>query len=287
MSEKTLEPIVALVKKDKTYSWCACGLSAKDPFCDGTHKTQSDLKSLKWTAPKDGEITFCGCKQTKNPPYCDGSHHLLKKAAHFVFAFILVLLTCIASVEAAQKKCNRSGRDSKFANFGKTAMPIATLGVNAFHLDWLGAIISQGMTHGLYAIGRESENKIGKRRPCGCNGAFPSGHMIVYGVNASFLHYRYGWQYGLPAYAMTIAFSVDRVRHKAHSWGDMIGTFAITNAIMYLITPRFTEDVKYLPDFSSEEKVTPKLKAQREPYTITPTSGPVNDGVGIGMSAKF
>ena len=26
------------VEKDKTYSWCTCGLSYKQPFCDGKHK---------------------------------------------------------------------------------------------------------------------------------------------------------------------------------------------------------------------------------------------------------
>ena len=31
-------PIAVEVEKDKSYYWCACGLSKKQPFCDGSHK---------------------------------------------------------------------------------------------------------------------------------------------------------------------------------------------------------------------------------------------------------
>ena len=31
-------PYKAKVEKDKTYFWCSCGLSKKQPFCDGSHK---------------------------------------------------------------------------------------------------------------------------------------------------------------------------------------------------------------------------------------------------------
>jgi CDGSH-type Zn-finger protein len=75
----------------KTYAWCACGLSEKQPFCDGTHKriepsldangeTVMPFRSLKVHFEKEEEVWFCMCKQTKTPPYCDGSHkHLAKK----------------------------------------------------------------------------------------------------------------------------------------------------------------------------------------------------------------
>ena len=29
--------IAVEVEKDKSYYWCACGLSKKQPFCDGSH----------------------------------------------------------------------------------------------------------------------------------------------------------------------------------------------------------------------------------------------------------
>jgi len=30
-------PYKIIVEKGKTYFWCACGLSQKQPFCDGSH----------------------------------------------------------------------------------------------------------------------------------------------------------------------------------------------------------------------------------------------------------
>ena len=30
--------IAVEVEKDKSYYWCSCGKSSKQPFCDGSHK---------------------------------------------------------------------------------------------------------------------------------------------------------------------------------------------------------------------------------------------------------
>jgi CDGSH-type Zn-finger protein len=57
----------------KTYWWCACGLSKKQPFCDGSHKGGA-FSPVSWTAEKDGKAWFCGCKHSNNVPLCDGTH---------------------------------------------------------------------------------------------------------------------------------------------------------------------------------------------------------------------
>jgi len=31
-------PYKVKVEKGKTYSWCSCGLSKKQPFCDSSHR---------------------------------------------------------------------------------------------------------------------------------------------------------------------------------------------------------------------------------------------------------
>ncbi len=89
MTEPTIAqkfPAAVKVEKGKTYAWCTCGLSEKQPFCDGKHKTLATeengetimpFKSLKFTAEEDGEVWLCQCKHTKNPPFCDGSHKTL------------------------------------------------------------------------------------------------------------------------------------------------------------------------------------------------------------------
>lgn len=61
------------VEAGKTYHWCACGLSAKQPFCDGAHR-DSGIKPVVYQAPRDKIVFFCGCKQSANGPVCDGSH---------------------------------------------------------------------------------------------------------------------------------------------------------------------------------------------------------------------
>lgn len=69
-------PYVVDVEEGKTYYWCSCGLSAKQPFCDGSHKG-SGLSPLPHTADKTGQVAFCGCKATANQPLCDGAHRKL------------------------------------------------------------------------------------------------------------------------------------------------------------------------------------------------------------------
>ena len=60
----------------KSYAWCTCGLSEKQPFCDGQHKKieGAAFKSLKVEFTEEKEVWLCTCKKTSNPPYCDGSH---------------------------------------------------------------------------------------------------------------------------------------------------------------------------------------------------------------------
>lgn len=69
-------PYGVAVEQGKKYFWCACGLSKKQPFCDGSHKGSS-FTPLKWTAEETGRKFFCACKHTKTPPFCDGSHKAL------------------------------------------------------------------------------------------------------------------------------------------------------------------------------------------------------------------
>ena len=69
-------PIAVDVEAGKDYYWCTCGNSAKQPFCDGTHKGSS-FAPMKFTAPETKTAYFCTCKHTRNGPLCDGSHKAL------------------------------------------------------------------------------------------------------------------------------------------------------------------------------------------------------------------
>lgn len=66
-------PYAVAVEEGKNYFWCACGRSAKQPFCDGTH-AGTGITPVKYQAPAAKTVYFCGCKATRNQPLCDGSH---------------------------------------------------------------------------------------------------------------------------------------------------------------------------------------------------------------------
>ncbi|MBL8654546.1 MAG: CDGSH iron-sulfur domain-containing protein [Alphaproteobacteria bacterium] len=61
------------VEAGKTYWWCACGRSKKQPFCDGSH-SGTGIQPMKYEAGDAKKLFFCGCKATKNQPLCDGGH---------------------------------------------------------------------------------------------------------------------------------------------------------------------------------------------------------------------
>lgn len=61
------------VEAGKSYFWCACGRSAKQPFCDGSHKG-SGFAPVKYTAEVSKKVFFCGCKHSGKAPLCDGAH---------------------------------------------------------------------------------------------------------------------------------------------------------------------------------------------------------------------
>lgn len=66
-------PFAVDVVQGKSYFWCACGLSTKQPFCDGSHKT-TEYSPVKYEANESRKVFFCGCKASQSQPLCDGSH---------------------------------------------------------------------------------------------------------------------------------------------------------------------------------------------------------------------
>ena len=68
-------PIGIDVVEGKSYYWCTCGISKKQPFCDGSHKG-TNFKPSVFKADQSKKVFFCTCKETKDPPLCDGSHNV-------------------------------------------------------------------------------------------------------------------------------------------------------------------------------------------------------------------
>jgi CDGSH iron-sulfur domain-containing protein 3 len=74
MSDNKFSPIAVALEKDKNYSWCTCGHSINQPFCDGSHKAQNATPPMRFSCEEDKNAHLCTCKLTSNPPYCDGTH---------------------------------------------------------------------------------------------------------------------------------------------------------------------------------------------------------------------
>lgn len=66
-------PYKVSLEAGRTYAWCACGRSRRQPFCDGSHK-EVGLSPVTFKAEESREVFLCGCKQTGNRPFCDGTH---------------------------------------------------------------------------------------------------------------------------------------------------------------------------------------------------------------------
>jgi len=69
-------PIGVDVEAGKTYWWCACGKSSKQPFCDGSHKG-STFSPVQYDATASTKVWFCACKHSRKAPLCDGTHKTL------------------------------------------------------------------------------------------------------------------------------------------------------------------------------------------------------------------
>ncbi len=76
------EPVVAqkapysLELEPGKYWWCACGRSAKQPFCDVSHK-DTGISPVPFEVEEAKKVWLCGCKHTQKQPFCDGSHSKL------------------------------------------------------------------------------------------------------------------------------------------------------------------------------------------------------------------
>ena len=74
IAQKSPYPIE--VEEGKSYYWCKCGQSKKQPFCDASHKDTS-FRPVVYKATETKKMYFCGCKSTSNQPFCDGTHSKL------------------------------------------------------------------------------------------------------------------------------------------------------------------------------------------------------------------
>jgi len=72
-------PVSVDLVEGQKYAWCACGRSATQPFCDGSHKG-TEFKPIIFEPEMGGQAAICACKRSDNAPYCNGRHNDLRGA---------------------------------------------------------------------------------------------------------------------------------------------------------------------------------------------------------------
>lgn len=122
------------------------------------------------------------------------------------------------------------------------ALPVATLGGVLITQDWEG--LKQGALTAAVTIGTTYILKwtVNEQRPDRTSfDSFPSGHTSVSFATATFLQKRYGWKFGVPAYALSTYVAWGRCFSKRHNWWNVLAGAAIGAGSAWIFTTPFAK----------------------------------------------
>ncbi len=156
---------------------------------------------------------------------------------------LIAVLLCplLALCEPAQAAL--SSRQKTIEDLGKgvsVALPLIAGGITLYKKDRKGSL--QLITETFLTVGTAYALKsfVRERRPDGSDfHSFPSETTALAASGSSFLWRRYGWEYGLPAFAASQFVSYSRVQADKHHWYDTLASSGIAIGYGYLITTPF------------------------------------------------
>lgn len=120
------------------------------------------------------------------------------------------------------------------------ALPAAALTGVLVQRDWKGLIQGVETAGATAAVTLILKYTVKERRPDGSDfHSFPSGHSAVSFASAAFVQRRYGWAFGIPAYALSAYVAWGRVYSKKHHWWDVLAGGAIGVGSAYIFTTPF------------------------------------------------
>lgn len=125
-------------------------------------------------------------------------------------------------------------------SIGAIALPASGLVAAAAHKDKQGALQLAKAYGATMAIVYVLKPVVDRQRPDGGTESFPSGHSASAFAGAAFLERRYGWRYGVPAYAAAAFVAYSRVEAKRHWTSDVIAGGAIGIASNLVFTHRLS-----------------------------------------------
>src|SRR5438045_4858476 len=148
-------------------------------------------------------------------------------AAFFAIVAVIALDFCVLS---AADGIQTAGDVLQFV------LPATAGGLTLGYRDGQGALQlgeSLGVTLGVtYAL----KYSIDERRPNGGSQSFPSGHSSISFSAAEFMRKRYGWEYGVPAYAAASFVAYSRVESREHYPRDVVAGAGIGILSSYIFT---------------------------------------------------
>ncbi|MCK5404661.1 MAG: phosphatase PAP2 family protein [Desulfobulbaceae bacterium] len=129
----------------------------------------------------------------------------------------------------------------------RAVLPAAALGMT-FGLDdqqgrvqfYKSFLSTVAVTYGLKVA-------IDKEGPDGQDESFPSGHASMAFSAASFVEKRYGWNYGLPAYAAATYVGWSRIDSDNHDPEDVVAGALLGVVCSYIFSTPFEEEVRLEP----------------------------------------
>ena len=166
--------------------------------------------------------------------------------------FIICLTACLLLMSGkllAQNQSVQTAGDVLLVALPATAIG-STLIIGDQKGSWQfakGFMLNYALTIGL-------KHTINKKRPYdNGNFAFPSGHTSITFQSASFIQRRYGWEYGIPAYALASFAGYSRLNAHKHDGWDVLAGAVIGIGSTYLFTTPYQKEHLELT-FMSDEK---------------------------------
>ena len=107
----------------------------------------------------------------------------------------------------------------------------------------LSSVTGIALNYGLNACIKKDRPEIPLNAGWSDHHAFPSTHTMATFNGASFLMRRYGWKWGVPAYAVSTYVAWGRVHVGKHDWWDVLGGAAIGAGSAFIFTHPFVRNV--------------------------------------------
>src|SRR3954464_2676064 len=150
------------------------------------------------------------------------------------FLLAAVMLASAAASPALAASSESLGTDVAIA------LPVIAGGITLYKNDWMGTaqltmdtVATVGLAYGLKHVIRE-------QRPDKSDfHSMPSDTSALAFAPAQFLWDRYGWRYGLPAYAAATFVAWSRVDADKHHWYDVTASAALAFGVSKIFTTTY------------------------------------------------